>query len=163
MINLFYVLVFVFALSFVLIYFIASHDRRMKMRDLARHKNDPSGVTPDFRLFTKFCTDLCEYLKLEITDITRPEDDELVIRAQSANPITRVDYILVAFFTPRHLEVEVTKIMEVSDQIVSERLSKGIIVTTGQIPESVKSLPELAPMEFIDGARVEELKKKIIL
>lgn len=161
--NLIVVLIFTFAVSFVLIYFIASHDRRLKQRDALKHAGQSSGVTPDFRLFTKFCTDLCEYLKLEISDITRPHDDEIVIRAASANPITRVEYIIVGFHVPYHCEVEATKIMEVSEQIVSERISKGIIITTGTIPEAVHTLPELAPMEFIDGEKIVELQGKIVL
>jgi hypothetical protein len=164
MTNLLVALGMAFIVSFFLIFLIARHDREHKRRFASRPGLTAVNAVPaDFRLFTKFCTDLCEYLKLEISEISRPADDEIVIRAANANPITRVEYLLVAFHTAPGAEIPVTKVMEISDQIVSERISKGILVSPGHFAESVKGLPEVAPMEFIDGARMAELRKKIIL
>ena len=163
MFNLVIVLILTFAVAFVLIYFIASHDRKLKIKLDHEHPSDPLDVETDFRRFTKFCMELCEYLKLEISDVTRPQSDEVVIRAANVNPITRVEYLIVGFYVAPHVEIAPTKIMEVSDQIVSERLSKGILITPGFFPESAKCLPELAPMEFIDGTKMNEMKGKIIL
>lgn len=164
MTNLVVVLGFAFAVAFFLMFLIARHDQSRKLSAVAKpHAGAIPAVPEDFRHFTKFCTDLCEYLKLEITEITRPEDDEVVIRAVSANPITRVEYLLVGFHVPPETEIAVGKVMEVSDQIVAERISKGILVTPGRFPEAVRGLPELAPMEFIDGQRMGELRGRIIL
>lgn len=163
MFNLVIVLMATFVLAFVLIYFIASHDRKLKIKLDREHPADPSDVELDFRRFTQFCMELCEYLKLEVTDLTRPQNDEVVIRAANVNPITRVEYLIVGFYVAPHVEIAPTKIMEVSDQIVSERISKGILITPGFFPESAKRLPEIAPMEFIDGTKMTEMKGKIIL
>lgn len=161
MFNLVIVLIATFGFALVLIYFIAAHDRSMKKRnDLTTASQTGDQELPDFRLFVKFCTDLCEYLKLEIREITHPIDNEVVITAQNTNPITRVEYLVAGFLLPRHSVLEINRVMELSDQIVSERLSKGIIVTTGRIDrEAALRLPELAPIEFIDGERLEKMLK----
>jgi hypothetical protein len=93
----------------------------------------------------------------------RPDDDEIVIHAANVNPITRVEYLIVGFLCPEGQDIETGKITEISDQIVSERLSKAIVISPGKFPESLKSLPELAPMEFIDGVKMRELKAKMVL
>lgn len=164
MFNLVIVLIATFGFALVLIYFIAAHDRSMKKRnDLTTASQTGDQELPDFRLFVKFCTDLCEYLKLEIREITHPIDNEVVITAQNTNPITRVEYLVVGFLARSDQEIERVRITEVSEQIVSERLSKGILITTGLFPDAVKNLPELAPLEFIDGKKIAELKSKMVL
>jgi hypothetical protein len=164
MFNLFVVLFATFVIAFVLIFFIARHDLARKKRSSSSLRDGSAPVTDaDFRLFTKFLSDLCEYLKLEVVEMTRPEEFEIVIRAVNANPITRVEYLVVGFYAPESQEIERVKITEVSEQIVSERISKGILVTPGSFPAEVKNLPELAPLEFIDGVKMAEIKGKMIL
>lgn len=164
MLNLFVVLIFTFVIAGVLIYFISSHDLARKKRAAsAGPARSAASVDADFRSFTKFVSDLCEYLKLEVSEMTRPEEHEIAIRAANVNPITRVEYLVVGFFVPEGQEVERVKITEVSDQIVSERMSKAILVTPGTFPEEAKNLPELAPMEFIDGVKMAEIKGKMVL
>jgi len=104
--------------------------------------------------------DICENLKLEVEDVTQVDNDEIVVRAITQDPITKVQFLVVGFHLHHSDTIENNKIMEISDQIVSERLSKAIIMTTGKIDPSVKNLPELAPMEFIDGEKLKELITK---
>jgi hypothetical protein len=159
MMNLVVVLLGTFALAAVLIYFIAKHDRTTRLRTEAHAKAmGTEPALPDFREFSKVCMDLCESLKLEISDVSQPAGGEVAIRAASINPITRVEYLIAGFLLPRHSVLETSRVMELSDQIVSERLSKGIIVTTGRVDrEAALRLPELAPIEFIDGGKLEQM------
>lgn len=156
MFNLVVVLFLTFAMAAVLIYFISAHDRRhkKKMDALAALQDGPEVRTLDFRQFSKICMDLCEHLKLEVTDVAQPMASEIAIRAVSDHPVTRVEYLVSAFHLPRTAVLEIPKILELSDQIVSERVSKAIVITTGRIDPQVRTLPELAPMEFIDGQRL---------
>lgn len=162
MLNLFVVLVGTFALAIVLIYFIARHDKVLQKKLHNSAKADPAEIL-SFREFSKICVDICEGLKLIITDITQTEMSEVNIRAHSKDPITKVEYLIVGFYCPQAQAIEAQKIMEISDHIVSERLSKGIIMTNGMIDHSLKNLPELAPLEFIDRTRLLALAKELTL
>ena len=165
MFNLVIVLMGTFTLALILIYFIAAHDRRRDKIETAHAKetDTTSAGKPlmDFREFSRTCQDILEGLKLEITEISTPSGDEVVIRATSINPITRVDYLAVGFYLPKSATVETARIVEVSDQIVSERISKGLIMTTGKIDRaSIIAQPELATLELIDGERLTVLQKE---
>jgi len=162
MFNLFIVLIFTFIVAILLIYLISSHDRKLKKRrEAARTDEEDDGEpTMDFRQFSKVCMDILENLKLEIDDVNQLENDELIVRATSADPITRVQFLVVCYYLHKDDTLDNNKIMEISDQIVSERLSKGIIMTTGRIDDTGKNLPEQAPMEFIDGFKLKELIEK---
>lgn len=162
MFNLVIVLIATFAFSLLLIYFIAAHDRRRAAQQI-KNSSQSEDQTPaiDFRAFQKLCQDILEGLKLEIKDVSTPSGGEVVIRATSPNPITAVDYLVVGFHLPQQAELELARIIEVSDQIVSERIGKGIIMTTGQINfDVVRTLPELASIELIDGSRLLKLKEE---
>lgn len=165
MFNLVIVLMGTFALSLVLIYFIAAHDRKRDKIESARAKSMDTDLTGkplmDFREFSRACQDILEGLKLEINEISNPSGDEIVIRAASINPITRVDYLAVGFYLPKSATLETARIIEVSDQIVSERLGKGLIMTTGKIDKAaIIAQPELAALELIDGERLLVLQKE---
>jgi len=162
MFNIFIVLILTFAVAIILIYLISSHDRKLKKRKEAARLEEPDDGSPtiDFRQFSKICMDICENLKLEIDDVNQLENDELIVRATTADPITQVQFLIVCYYLHKDDTLDNNKIMEISDQIVSERLSKGIIMTTGRIDEAAKNLPEQAPMEFIDGFKLQELIEK---
>lgn len=160
MFNLFIVLILTFVVALILIFFISSHDRKLKKKQeqlLISNELEEEESPLDFRQFSKVCMDICENLKLEIDDVTQLENDEIVVRAHSSNPITNVSFLVVCFHLHKKQTLDNSKVMEISDQIISERLSKGIIMTTGLIDPAVKNLPELAPMEFIDGNKLKEL------
>lgn len=160
MFNLIIVLCLAFTVSLFLIYFIAAHDRRLAKKNLLYQSNEPAPEFTDFRAFTKACIDLCNGLKLEVTDITTPSVGEVSLRAASSSPITKVEFLICGFLLPTSTVLENHKIMEISDHVVSERISKAIIITTGLFDPQVKNLPELAPMEFVDGKKFSELLKK---
>jgi|APSaa5957512535_1039671.scaffolds.fasta_scaffold222585_2 hypothetical protein len=161
MLNLFIVVIFTFAFAMVLIYFISSHDRKRRQKAL---KEDASLSTErpslDFRQFVKMCSELCENFKLEITDIQEVQGSEVIIRAISPHPITKVEYLIVGLYISHLDTVGHHKILAISDQIISERLSKAIVITTADFDPHIKSMPELAPMELIDGTRLMELAKE---
>lgn len=159
MFNIFIVLVLTFAVALVLIYFISAHDRSLRKKKSARRREEEAHLPPaiNFRQFSKICMDVCENLKLEIDDITQAGSDEIVIHASTQQPITKVNFLIAGYHLHCDDTLENGKVMGVSEQIVSERLSKAIIITTGRINPAVKGLPELAPMEFVDGARLNEL------
>lgn len=165
MFNLAVVIMGTFAISLVLIYFISAHDRRRAKLEAirAKAKDEETSQAPlmDFREFSRACQDILEGLKLEINEISTPTGDEVVIRAASINPITRVDYLAVGFYLPKSATVETARIIEVSDQIVSERIGKGLIMTTGKIDRAaIIAQPELATLELIDGERLLVLQKE---
>lgn len=165
MLNLVIVLIFTFVVAFVLIYFISAHDKKLtkQQNESLQKESTPDEQRKNFRLFTQFCVDLCEYLKLEVTDFSTESDFEILIKAENKNPITRVDYLILGLHLLPNENVSTTVVTSFSDQIISERLSKGILITTGLIPENIKNLPELASIDFIDGKKAKELKGKIIL
>jgi restriction endonuclease Mrr len=47
-----------------------------------------------------------------------------------------------------------------ASELVGARKSKGIFITTGFFSPEVATLPELPPMEFIDGKRLAALLKQ---
>jgi len=157
MINLFIVLVGTFAIAFLLIFFIAKHDKKIQKKEI---QNEDDTDQWEFREFTKMCIDICEGLKLDVTDVNQIENEEIAIRAESKAAITKVQYLIVGFFINKSQFVDTGKIMEISDQIVSERLSKGIIMTSGQIDQSIRRTPELAPLELIDRNQLQQLAKE---
>lgn len=161
MFNLVVVLIGTFFLAAILIYFISKHDKKMRDAEALRSANESSSSPAlNFRSFMTICQDLCDSLKLDISEITQPSGGEFSIRAFSRNPITRVEFLLAGFHLPQKTMLETGRIMEISDQVVSERISKAIIVTTGMIDrQAALSLPELAPMEFIDGTELARMMR----
>ncbi len=165
MFNLFIVLMGTFALALVLIYFISSHDRRLKAKlklvNTASEQNQPHKM--DYRQFTKTCMDICEGLKLEIQSVAQASNDEVIIHASTRDPITRVHLLIVGFHLLADEVLETSRITEISEQIISERISKGIIMTTGKIDKSITTMPELAPLELVDGTDLKRLVKEYSL
>ena len=146
----------------MLIYFISAHDRKERLKtQKTRSQSSASNEIPlEFRQFTKICHDILENLKLEVQDMHESDGSELVIRAVSSDPITKVEYLVVCFYMHGDDSVGTYQVQAISDQIVSERISKGIIITSGQIDPAVQALPELASMTFIDGPKMMELIKE---
>lgn len=163
MFNLFIVLIITFIIALILIYLISAHDRRMKDNENAKlYSNtvDSHTLNYDFRQFTKICMDICDNLKLDVQEVYQSEGNEIIAKAVSQDPITAVQFLIVGYFLHPQALLESGKIMEISDQIISERISKGIIITSGKIDDTVKLLPELAPITFLDGSKVKELIEK---
>lgn len=165
MFNLVVVLIGTFFLALILIYFISAHDRRFRLEKQKKLKEIESqqGTKTDFREFSKSCMDLCEGLKLDIESVSQSGNDEIIINAISRTPVTRVRFLIVGIHLISQEPLESNRIMEISEQIISERYSKGIIITTGIIDKSILSTPELAPIELIDGEEFIKLQKEYSL
>ena len=56
--------------------------------------------------------------------------------------------------------ISAAEIVELSNAIIQDRLSKGIFITTAQFTSDLPAISELAPMEFIDGAKLKELAER---
>ncbi len=163
MLNLMIVILFTFFVALILIYFISSHDRKraIKASKLAIMNDGNTETQMDFKEFQKVCMNICEGLKLEITDVSAASASEFNIRAISQNPITQVEYLIAGFHIPRTSELEVQRVIEMSDQVVAERISKGIVMTTGRINvAALRAIPELANLEYVDGQRLMQLSKE---
>lgn len=163
MFNLFVVLILTFIFGLVLIYFISSHDRKLRLEQLKERGSKSSAdneIPIDFRQFTKICTDILENLKLEVQDVQQVDGTEVIMKATTSDPITQVEYLVVCFYLHGDDSVGTYQVQAISDQIISERLSKGIIITSGQIDPAVFALPELASMTFIDGTKMMALIKE---
>lgn len=155
-----FLIAFSLVVAVVLITFISVHDRKMKQKSSHDPKwmtHSSTGERLDIRQFSKICMDLCEILKLEIINVVQPSADEFVAQAESPHPITRVEFLICGFLLPQDATLDPNRVQEISEQIISERISKGIIITTGKIDLGQMHFSEQAPLEFIDGIRLQSL------
>ncbi|MCP5463895.1 MAG: restriction endonuclease [Deltaproteobacteria bacterium] len=160
MFNLFVVLIFTFFVAMILVYFIAKHDKNLAAKEKSASEASASPKKIDFRQFTKICMDLCENMKIDVQDVKQGDNDEVIIYASTDNDIANVTYLIVGFHLRENQKADNHRIQQISDQIISERLSKGIVITTGEFDESITRYPELAPMSFVDGPKLWEMVSK---
>jgi restriction endonuclease Mrr len=139
-------------IGFVLIFLLALSDR------LARKKK-PTGEEPGLsrREFEKACVEVVERMKLQIGEIVRTEDDNLDIRAANPAPVVGGEFFVRCVYLDPGGVVQAAEVLELSNTIVQDRLSKGIFFTNGSFAADIPSLSELAPLEFIDGARLKTM------
>jgi len=71
--------------------------------------------------------------------------------------------LVMGIFSNETDKIDTATLTAFSDQIVSERISKGILITPALVSEHLKNLPELAPIDFVDGQKFVDLQKKMIL
>ncbi len=119
---------------------------------------------PEFSLsrdqFEKLAVALLEEMKLDIQERESVENQtDLLVR--NPTPIVGGFLLVRCLYTndPRMI-IEATAILEFSNLILQERLSKGILMTTGRLTPDLPGLGELAPIEFIDGDRFLGLLQK---
>ncbi len=158
MLNLVIVLALTFLIALVLIYFISLHDK--KRSQVLVQKAEDKSDEPDLRTFMKQALGLCENLKLTVDSYMIHSSTEFSAIVSTQNPVTKVKMMVVGILNPPDHFVDNLKIMNISDEIISERLSKGIIITTGVFDPLITRAPELAPIEFIDGKRFKDLLKE---
>ncbi len=127
---------------------------------IASKKGKNNDISPQRTLnllqFKKACRELIEVLKLSLEE---EESNETRIDILARNPAPRIGGLLLirGLYQPPSAIVPTTDVLEFSNMIVQERVMKGILITTGRFSPEVKTIPELAPMELIDGEELTRL------
>ncbi len=143
------------SIGFLLIFLLALSEKRKRcITSLFSEKK----LTPE--QFQKACTLIVEAMKLDIEEISNLEDQKLDIIAQNPTPFTGGKYLVHCLYVPSDRVIGSAEIIELSNMIIQDRLSKGIFMTTGKFTNEIGSIGELAPMEFIDGKKFMGLLEK---
>lgn len=137
--------------GFALILLLALADKHAKKKPTV----EDGGLTQ--REFEKACVEVLERMKLTIGEIVRTADDNLDIRAQNPAPVVGGEFFIRCVYLEPGGVVQAAEILEVSNVIVQDRLSKGLFFTNASFAADIPSLSELAPLEFIDGARLKAM------
>lgn len=155
--GIFFVLGVAFFVGFLLI-FATSFSK--KSGGAAPHHLE-EGRLPSFERFIRSCVSLAEALKLNVGEVHENADEQSVdLYVENPTPITGGQFIMHCTLRPQQNIVDTAEIVELSNSIIQDRLSKGIFVTTGSFTPDLPTISELAPIEFIDGNRLEELAEK---
>lgn len=119
------------------------------------------GDLPDFARFVRVCQEILEAHKLEIKEVTPNSDDKSVdFYCEFTKPLIGGQLLAHCILRPHDDIVPAADIVELSNAIIQDRLSKGIYITTGRFTADLAGISELAPMEFIDGQELERLCKE---
>jgi len=155
MINLLVVFFLTVFVGFLLIFFIK--------------KTSPSSVSEaenplpeflkglSFDQFYSLCVQLLEKLNLKINESFRENENEADIYAQNPSPFVGGPVIVHLYLYPEGNQVTSVDVMNFASNLVGERRGKGLFITTGVFAPEVGTLPELPPMDFIDGKKLGEL------
>lgn len=108
------------------------------------------------RQFEKVCLALLDEMRLVVEE-SDPGENKIDIRARNPAPIVGGELLIHCLYLSPQAVVGPERILELSNRIVSERVSKGIFITTGRFTPELSVLGELAPIEFIDGERLQQL------
>jgi restriction endonuclease Mrr len=143
------------AVGFALIFLLAVADKQSRRKNVRSAEPEMSRSQ-----FEKACVEILERMKLDIHDIQRTDDDNLDIRARNPAPVVGGEFFIRCVYLPEG-RIESAEILEMSNVIVQDRLSKGIFMTNGRFTEDLTAISELAPIEFIDGARLKAISSNL--
>ena len=135
------------SLSFLLIALLALSGKRK------RFEREPLVTALQFETL---CLALLDEMKLKVEEMERTGADLDILAVNPAPLILGKIFARTAYLAPETV-IDVSRILEVSNLVLQERCLKGIFITTGRFPPELSTLTELAPMEFIDGTRLEAL------
>ncbi len=144
-----------FGFGFFLIFLLGLDEKRRKA---SRPAHETVGLTQI--QFEKACVEVIERMKLDIEGIERADENILEIKAKNPVPFTGGDFFIMTIYLASEEIVTSAEILEVSNMIIQDRLSKGILMTNNRFTDDLPSLSELAPLEFIDGEKLKELMAK---
>ncbi|MBI2082956.1 MAG: restriction endonuclease [Deltaproteobacteria bacterium] len=153
--SVFFVIGFGLAFGFFLIFLIALSDRKRKIQKLPESFQSPIQ-------FYRSCLDLIDAMKLELIE-KEEKGNQIDIMAQNPAPITGGLLLIRGLFLSPSSVVEISQILEFSSMVLQERVTKGIFITTGEFSPELKTVIELAPIEFIDGKKFLALREKYYL
>lgn len=106
--------------------------------------------------FELSCT-LLERLGLQIKDSYRDSEREADVYAENPTPLIGGPVIVHLHLYPEDGRVTSMDVMNFAGNLVGERRGKGIYLTTGDFAPEVGTLPELPPMDMIDGKKLHDL------
>lgn len=141
------------AAGFALIFLLALADKQAKKRNPAARAPSDLG-RPEFE---KACVEIVERMKLTIDTIERTDENVLEMEAHNPAPIVGGKFYVYCVYLNPAETVSAAEILEVSNVIVQDRLSKGILMTNTKFTDDLPAISELAPLEFIDGARLKAI------
>jgi len=126
-----------------------------KKRKASLPATDPEGPTQ--KEFERNCVELLERMKLNIESIERTDENTLEMKAKNPAPLTGGEFFIYTIYLPVSEHVTAAEIIEVSNVVIQDRLSKGILMTNTRFTDDLPAISELSPMEFIDGARLKTM------
>jgi len=155
--GLFITITFALFLGFFVILLISLGSRE---HDAGSKQSEQDSLL-SFKRFTRVSIDLVEALKLDITEIEENlEQESLDIYAKNPKPYIGGEFLIHAVLCTPETVISAADIVELSNAVIQGRLSKGWFITTGQFTSELPTISELAPMEFIDGQKLEELTQQ---
>jgi restriction endonuclease Mrr len=140
--------------GFFLIFLLALADKKKKKT----HPPEENALSPV--QFKKACVAVIENMKLELEEVAEISDEQLDILAVNPTPIVGSRFLVRCVHLPPEELVRSTEVLEFSNTLVQERLSKGLFITTGRFADDISGLGELAPIEFIYGSALKGLMEK---
>ncbi len=157
--NLLIVIFCTFVVGFILIFFI---QKTSKPPETTEAKIPISSELQNLNLdqFFAIGCELLEKMGLTIKESFRTEDNEIDIYAENLEPIVGGPMVAHLILYPPGAQVTVADVQNFATDIIGERRGKGILITSGFFVPEVFALPELPPMEFIDGKRLAELMRQ---
>ena len=111
----------------------------------------------NFDEFYQMSCQLLEKLGLKINDSYRDSDLEADIYAENPTPLIGGPVIVHLHLYPEDGRITSVDVMNFAGNLVGERRGKGIYLTTGNFAPEVGTLPELPPMDMIDGEELYRL------
>lgn len=110
----------------------------------------------NFDQFKKISFALVDEMKLKVVE-TETSDNGLDILATNPAAFVGGPLLVRCLYLESTAVVGAPTILEFSNVILQERVSKGIFITTGRFTPDLATISELAPMEFIDGVKLKSL------
>ena len=139
--------------GFLLIFLIALADRK-------KIKETPLRPGMTRERFERICLLVLEGMKMEIDEVSRAGDSQIEILARNPTPITGGAFLVHCLYIDPAEVIGSARIIELSNMVLQERLSKGIFMTTGRFTSEIPGIGELAPIEFVDGEALQRLMEK---
>ncbi|MFO1463866.1 MAG: restriction endonuclease [bacterium] len=157
--NLLIVIILTFLFSGFLIYLIQKTSKRPETAE-EKIPIDPGLQHLDLDQFFELSCQLLEKMGLTILNSYRTEDNEIDIYAENPAPIVGGPFVAHLILYPVGAQVTSMDVQNFASNLIGERRGKGILITTGFFAPEVALLPELPPMELIDGKRLAVLMKQ---
>jgi restriction endonuclease Mrr len=158
MMNLLLVFFMTVAVGFLLIFFIKKTSKKTPGEQPISLPAPLQDL--NFDQFFSLCVQLLEKLGLVIKDSYRDGKNAADVYAENPEPLIGGPVIAHLHLYPEDGRVTSMDVMNFASNLVGERRGKGLYITTGHIAPEVWTLPELPPMDLVDGKKLEELLKK---
>lgn len=146
---------FTVGVGFLLIFFIRKTSKKLPGEEDTPIPENLQNL--NFDEFYGISCQILEKLGLEIKESYRDNDREADVYAENPTPLIGGPVIVHLHLYPEDGRITSMDVMNFASDLVGERRGKGIYMTTGHFGPDVWTLPELPPMDFIDGKKLENL------